>query len=35
MEFKQWMQNGRGTPESAKKLYKKKEVTDYSHKTID
>jgi hypothetical protein len=35
MEFKQWMQNGRGTPESAKLLYKKKEVTDYSHKTID
>jgi hypothetical protein len=36
MEFKQWMQNGRGTvPESAKKLYKTKEQPDYSQKNID
>lgn len=36
MEFKGWMQNGRGTvPESAKRLYKQKEQPDYSQKNID
>jgi len=35
MEFKSWMQNGRDVPDSSKKLYKKKEPINYSHKTID
>jgi hypothetical protein len=33
MEFKQWMQNGRGTPESCKRLYKQKQ--DFSQSIID
>jgi hypothetical protein len=34
MEFKEWMQNGRVVPSSAKLLYKNKE-SNFSHKQID